>query len=166
MRIKWNPEMSEFQAEISLTNDGWRDDVDILKQSGFHTSGPPQWAWLTTKVSVLNKLRDLKPKSGLAITELALEKYKFLTDQQTQKAQLKKQFEQAKKQAAEEIDSAKWRDYIDEETGIVCKQVEPLDTKFVWKYTPPPAPEVWCFICGDALYFMDYPDLCLWCSNK
>lgn len=164
MRILWNEQENWFQAELSL-NEHWRDDMESVRSVGFKTTGAPSWIWHTSKAPILNKLRDLKPKSGLTITETALEKYKLLNEQETVKVEMKKRFDKAKKLVAQEINSSNWKDYIDEETGIVCKQVSPPPEPFTWKYTPPPAPEVYCFMCGSPLYFFEYPDLCLSCSK-
>jgi hypothetical protein len=163
MRILWNEQENWFQAELGL-NEFWKDDMDLVRSVGFKTTGPPQWIWHTTKASHLNKLRDKKPKSGLTITETALEKYKLLNDQEQKKIELKKRFEKAKKLVADEITATNWKDYIDAETGIVCKQVEQIDTKFVPKYVIQPAPEVYCFVCGSPLYYYEAPDVCLYCE--
>jgi hypothetical protein len=164
MRIIWNNQEQWFQAELGL-NEFWKQDMELVRSIGFKSTGPPQWIWHTSKASLLNKLRDLKPKSGLTITETALEKYKFINEQEQKKQELKKLYEKAKEQAAEEINSANWKDYIDAETGIVCKQVEPLDTKFVPKYVIAAPPEIYCFICGDRLYMYELPDICMYCDE-
>lgn len=137
--------------------------MESVRAAGFKTTGSPSWIWHTQKPAVLNKLRDLKPKSGLTITELAFEKYKFLNDQETRKQELKKEFLNRKKQHEQSKDT--WPEYDDPETGLRCKKVAPLETEFVMQYTPPPAPELSCFMCGSPLYLFDYSDLCLWCSK-
>ena len=161
MRIVWDVAENQFLAEISLTTEHWQADVESVKAAGFRTSGPPQWTWFTQKIAPLDYLKKNSPKSGLTITELALQKYQFLKQQSDQKKQLKKQFTKA----AEELRPSNWKEYIDPETGIVCKEIPPADEPFVWKYTPPAPPEVYCFICGDVLYSYEYPDTCLWCSK-
>lgn len=137
--------------------------MESVRAAGFKTTGSPAWIWHTQKAVTLNKLRDLKPKSGLVITEVALEKYKFLNDQDVRKQELKKEFLKQKKQAEQSNDT--WQEYDDPETGLRCKIVPAAESKFVWKYTPPPAPELSCFMCGSPLYLFDYPDLCLWCNR-
>lgn len=163
MRIIWNEQENWFQAEIALTSEHWRDDVDAAKAAHFTTTGPPQWLWHTNKISVLESLRKSQPKSGLTITEQALENYVRLKQQSDLKKNLKKDFEKAKKLAAQDIDS-NWKDFIDPDTGIVFKQVSIPETKFVWKYTPPKPPEIYCFMCGDPLYYYEAPDVCLFCE--
>lgn len=165
MRISWNEQENWFQAELGL-NEHWRDDMELVRSAGFKTTGSPDWIWHTSKASVLNKLREHPPKTGLTITELALQKYKTLNEQETAKADMKKSFERAKKLAAREENARNWKDYIDPETGIVCKEIARLENKFVWKYNPPPAPEAYCFVCGDPIYFYESPDLCLWCEKN
>jgi hypothetical protein len=160
MRIVWNPDEAWFQAELGL-NEFWQDDMALVRSLGFKTTGPPSWIWHTSKIALLDKLRSQQPKSGLSITELALQKYQFLKQQSDQKKQLKKQFNKA----AEELCVSNWKEYIDPETGIVCKEVPPADEPFVWKYIPPAPPEVYCFVCGDPIFNYEYPDTCLWCSK-
>jgi hypothetical protein len=165
MRILWNEQENWFQAELGL-NEFWKDDMELVRSVGFKTTGPPQWIWHTSKASILNKLRDRKPKSGLTITETALQKYNRLNEHEQTKLAVKKQFEQAKKIAAQEIDSSNWKDFIDEETGIVCKQVAPAAGEFKWKYTPPKPPQIYCFMCGDPLYYYELPDVCIYCEGR
>lgn len=136
--------------------------MESVRHSGFKTTGAPEWIWHTASTAVLNKLRKSPPKSGLAITELALEKYTLLDKQIQDKQELKKKF----KQAAQEINSGNWKEYIDPETGIVCKTVAPSEEKFKVEYIPPAPPENYCFVCGDPVYFYEQPDLCIWCAEK
>ncbi len=163
MRILWNEKEHWFQAELGL-GEFWRNDLDLVKHVGFKTTGSPDWIWHTSKASVLNKLRDSKPKSGLFITELALEKYKFLNEQDQKKSELKKEFLKQRKQAATNC-TAEWPEYLDEETGIMCKIVAPAEKKFVLDYIPPNVPDLSCFMCGSPLYMYDLPDLCIWCDK-
>ena len=162
MRIVWNDIEKWFQAEISLALEHWRDDVDHVKAAGFRTDGPPQWIWHTAKASTLNKLRKNPPKSGLAITELALLQYTTLNKQELEKEEFRRKF----KKAAQEISSCHWKEYIDPDTGITCKVVEPADKPFTWKYTPPPFPEAYCFICGSPVFDYEGTDLCMWCAQN
>lgn len=162
MRIIWDSSENRFQAEIS--SEFWHDDIESIKVSGFRTTGPPKWIWYTSKISSLELLRKNPPKSGLAITELALEKYRFLSEQINKKKELKKLFEKATKDAVENA-APKWLQYLDEEIGVVCFVVEPSAEPFTWKYIPPPAPGNYCFMCGDPVYDYEGIDLCLWCSK-
>lgn len=160
----WNISENWFQAELSL-GEHWREDMELVRSVGFHTTGSPDWIWHTTKASILNKLRENPPKSGLSITELALQRYEQIDQQDKKKTEIKKEFQKAKKAAEREINASNWKEFIDPETGIVCKEVPPLETQVVWNYTPPPPPDAMCFICGSPVYDYDYPDLCLWCSK-
>jgi hypothetical protein len=159
MKILWNEQRNWFQVELG---EPWRDNMELVRSVGFKTSGPPEWIWRATKASTLNKLRS--KSQSLVITELAFEKYKILNEQEQSKIELKKRFLKAKTLAAREINSNNWKEYFDEETGVMCKIVEPVTDKFVWKYEPPPPPEVRCFICGQPLYCFDAPDICTWCG--
>ena len=164
MRILWSEQDSWFYTEIP-PGENWRDDMELVRSVGFKTIGPPNWTWHTSKYTLLEKLRDHNPKSGLTITELALSKYKFLKEQAEKKAEVKKAFEQEMK-AAEERAPSKWPQYKDSETGITCFIVEPAAESFVWKYVAPEPPPQTCFICGSPLYMFDLDDICLWCEKK
>lgn len=163
MRIIWNDTENWFQAELSL-DENWRDDMELVKGIGFKTTGSPSWMWYTSKISTLNKLRDSKPKSGLVITEVALQKYKFLSEQAQKKAELKKTFQKEKLAAENNVTTRE--EYTDPVTGMTGFVVKPSTEPFTWKFIPPTPPDVYCFICGDPVYFYDYPDMCLWCSKS
>jgi hypothetical protein len=163
MRIIWDNENNWFQAELSL-NENWRDDADLVRSIGFKTDGPPAWVWHTTKVSILDKLREHRPKSGLTITEVALEKYKSLKEKSDKKHELKKLFVKAKKVAETTAADETRKTYEHPELGT-CVYVEPEADKFTTKYVRPVPPDVYCFVCGDPIYPYEYPDLCLWCSK-
>lgn len=163
MRIVWSEQENYFQAEIP-PGENWRDDMELVRSVGFRTSGPPMWPWFTTKYAPLEKLRDQKPKSGLTITELALQKYKFLKEQADQKDAIKDQFKKAVRDAEERAPS-KWPQYKDPETGITCFVVEPTDESFVWKYIPPPPPNKLCLGCDGPMYFpFDDRAYCMYCE--
>jgi hypothetical protein len=159
MRIIWNQNESRFEAEL-VRNETWRDTIELIKKAGFKTDGPPGWAWHTVKASVLNKLRDLKPATGVSITEVALEKYKQIDQQEKKKLELKKLLKTARKAADKShADSL----VVEDENGVV---VEPLKLQFIPTYIRPEPPAESCFICGDPIYFYEYPDMCLWCSKN
>jgi hypothetical protein len=151
---------SRFQVELSQN---WLEDKELVKQAGFKTTGPPDWAWYTSRSSILNKLRDLKPKSGLVITEAALDKYKFLNEQDQKKRELKKLFDKENKAAAQNRVTRNM--YVDD-NGITCYVVEPSKEKFVMKFVLPAPPDQYCFVCGDPVYNFEQSDLCLWCEEK
>lgn len=161
MRITWTN--NRFEAELT-PGELWRDDKDAIQNAGFRTDGPPDWTWFTQKASTLNKLRDNKPKSGLSITELALEKYQSLNKQDEEKAALKKQFEQAKKQAAKSVEDTN-EYYVDDSTGITCIKVKPGNKLQYTKYVPPAVPEERCMICDDPIYFFESENICLSCEK-
>ena len=154
MRVIWNDTEGWFQVEFG------REELAIVKQAGFKTFGPPQWIWKTQKASVLNKLRKLNPDS-VTITELALQKYQLLNQQETKTKELKKQFKEESYAARTKVD-----EYLDPYTGIICVKVEPAPEPFTWKFTAPAPPETYCFVCGDPTYFPEQPDLCIWCSGN
>src|SRR5579863_6839445 len=164
MRIIWNRE-NYFQAEITVHTEHWKSDVDLLKIAGFKTDGPPNWIWKTERIAPLDYLKKHKPESGLFITELALEKYTFLKEQNEKKKVLKKELEKLKREV-QAHSAPKWEEYSDEETGITCFVVKPSETKFKLDYVAPKPSDVLCFICGSPLYLFDLPDICLWCDKQ
>lgn len=162
MRIIWNENRSWFQAELTQ-GELWQNDKDSLQAAGFRTEGPPSWTWYATRSKTLTKLRDLKPKSGIVLTELALEKYNFFEKKITEKTALKKQA----KQILKEADSGQpFEEYFDEGLGFMCALVKSKKSDFVWIPPVHPQPEAFCIICGDGLYLMDYRDVCLWCDKQ
>lgn len=160
MRIVWNNNENWFQVELS--SEYWVDDKQSVQQAGFKTTGPPEWIWKTQKAAILNKLRDIKPKSGLIITETALEKYKLINEQESKKKELKKQFEKQRKAAQQNFNSRP--EY--EKDGFVSFIVEQKDKLFIPTYVKPEPPAEWCFVCGDPVYNFEALDLCLWCEEK
>lgn len=163
MRIVWNEQENYFQAEIVFVVDQWREEIDTLKLAGFKYSGDPSRQWYATKASALNKLRKNPPKSGILITELALEKYKKLNEQEETNAALKKEFKKLQKAVGGPFP---WREELDPGTGVVCAVIPSVESEFKLDYTPPAPPDALCFICDRPVYFFEYPDLCLWCSKQ
>lgn len=155
MRILWDSVGNKFQAEYQ------RDEVELLKSAGFKTDGPPSWGWYTSKAATLNKLRKINPKSGLTISELALEKYKLINEQESKKKELKKLFQKESKVA--QNNSEKRPEY--EKDGFVSFVVEQKDKPFVPTYILPEPPSNFCFFCGDFIYDYEGIDLCLWCQK-
>jgi hypothetical protein len=161
MRILWNE--NGFQAEFSQ-GAYWQEDLDLAKSAGFRTAGPPEWVWSTQKASVLNTLRELKPKSGLTLTELALEKYKVINERERQKAELKKQYETARKavkKAAVACDPTTEYDFT--EKGYKDAQDFP-PTNFRWDFKPPASPKNVCLICDEPVWFYEKDNICLHCE--
>lgn len=168
MRIIWDEFNNRFTAELS-PGENWREDMEAAKLSGFRTTGPPDWPWYASKASVLNKLRENKPKSGLVLTEVAFQKYKLINDKEQTKLSLRKEFKQAQKKAKKESKDPEisgLRDFIVPEKGYIdSTDLPPLVS--TWTFPVFPKPDVYCFVCEAPLYlpFPDYPDICLWCEK-
>ena len=162
MRILWSDSENVFVAEFSSDFPG---DLDSVKTAGFRTNGPPNWLWYapSSGVKALDYLREHKPNSGLVITEQALEKYNFLKKQFEKKRELKKIFEQGKREASK---TSFEKTFIDSESGIKCLVVESKVQDFVPSFVRPKSPEDICFMCGEPVYFYEYPDICLSCKGK
>ena len=100
MNIRYNQILRRFEAEFSADFGG---DLAAVKVAGFHTDGPPAWAWWTDKIKVLNSLREHKPESGLTINQDAWEVYESLTKMDTKNTEVKQQFAEAKKKAKKKL---------------------------------------------------------------
>jgi hypothetical protein len=143
--------------------------MEAAKAAGFKTDGPPSWLWHTSKAAVLNKLRAHKPSSGLTMTELALQKYQPLNQQEEQKAALKKQFKDAQKKAQKESKDPEISGLVElvipeGKLWISAEDLPPIESK--WSYTPPTPPEERCMVCEDPLYLYDYENICLFCKKE
>ena len=162
MRISWN---AGFQVEFSQAH--WQEDLDTAKAAGFRTEGPPAWIWKTQKASVLNALKELKPKSGLTITPEALEKYKSLNERETKNAELKKNLKKALKDLKKEADKNDPTTLYDYTAKgyIVASDLPPLPP-FVSTHPQPIPPKEKCMICDDPLYFYEREDICLHCEKE
>jgi hypothetical protein len=167
VRIIWNTETKAFQAVLTA-GEQWQSDLEAVKLAGFKTTGPPAWQWYTTKPSVLNKLRDNKPKSGLTLTEVALEQYKPLNEKEQQVLALKKQFQKEKKAAEKQsLDSS-----ISGMVEVVIPDKGYIDASDLpasgWKHkfdiTPMHSIDK-CIICEDPLAFYEQT-ICLWCGKE
>ncbi len=164
MRIVWDQNESRFLVELT-PGELWREDMEAVKAAGFRTTGPPDWKWYATKATSLNKLRDKRPSSGLTLTEVALQKYQILNHVEQQKLDLRKKFKEAQKQAKKQEKIEEVKTYFDDELQITCTLVEPSKTIFVSKHVAPVAPTNLCIVCGEPVYYIDYPDICLWCDK-
>ena len=168
MRIVWDDQDNRFLAELT-PGEQWRDDKDSIQAAGFQTDGPPSWIWFTRKASVLIKLRDSKPKTGITLTEVALEYFKQLHQKEEQKSALKKQFKDAQKKAKKESKDPEISGLVElvipEKGYIDASDLAPIESK--WKSPMFSKPDVFCIVCGDPLYlpFPDYPDICIWCDK-
>lgn len=162
MRLYWHESESVFAAEFQ----DFQNDLETVKIAGFRTFGPPEWIWYAPPpgVKALNRLRDLKPASGLTLTEVAFTKYQVLNQKEQEKAALKKQFKDAQKQAKKSEKLPELETYFDEEIGVTCIVVETIPSTFVMPKVTQTSDTV-CIVCGQYLYPpLDYPDICLWCD--
>jgi hypothetical protein len=164
MRIVWDDQQNRFLAELT-PGEQWRDDKDSIQAAGFQTDGPPDWQWYTNKASTLNKLRENRPKSGLVLTEVALQKYQQINQKEEQKAALKKQFKQAQKQAKKFEKFPEPETYFDEEIGVTCLVVKSKPSSFVQSKIQF-ASNLFCIVCGEPVYYPDYDDICLDCNDR
>src|SRR5205085_6214623 len=120
------------------------------------TQGPPAWVWYATKSSCLNKLKALQPKSGITLTQLALEKYQQQEKSSQEKAQLKKQYKKLRDTADQDAKQPKHKTAIDPDLGFTYLVVEAKERSFIWtppKHTPPATV---CIVCEGGLYALDY----------
>lgn len=169
MRITWDTTEYRFVAELT-PGDLWREDMEAVKSAGFKTTGPPSWQWFAVKAKPLNKLRETRPKSGLVLTELALEKYKQINQREEQKAALKKEFEQAKKVAKKQSKdpeiSGLTELIIPEGKNWISKEdLPPWESKLTGTFTRPVPPTELCMICDEPIYFYEHL-VCLWCEKE
>jgi hypothetical protein len=168
MRIIWDDQDNRFLAELT-PGEQWREDMEAAKAAGFRTTGPPAWQWYAGTVETLENIRKNPPKSGLTITEQALEKYKPLLEKFKQKQELRKQFKQAqktaKKQSKDPGVSGLTELVIPEKGYIDASDLPP----YVSKWVPPvfQIPDIFCIVCEAPLYlpFPDYSDICIWCEK-
>jgi hypothetical protein len=153
---------------LLTAGDEWRNDLEATKAAGFKTTGQPQWYWYARKASCLNTLRENKPKSGLTITETALEKYKSLNEQEQQKVQLKKQYQKlkraAQKQSLDTSISGMVELVIPDKGYLVASDYPKSD--WVPKFELAPMESIdRCLICDDPLAFFE-KTVCLWCEKE
>jgi hypothetical protein len=170
VNIRHNYVLHRFEAEFTPDFAG---DLAAVKAAGFKTDGPPAWIWHTSKISVLNKLRENKPASGLTITPDGLEIYQRLAEQEQKNAEVKKQWAEAKKKAKKEQKSMEQevtsellfppgKDYI------IAEDL-PFKSPFISEMPPIPRHKgPWCHICGQPVY-PQYekisPPTCLYCEK-
>lgn len=178
MRISWNPEQSVFQAEFSQEH--WSADLESVKAAGFRTFGAPEWIWYAPPpgIKALNFLREKKPESGLAITELALEKYKNLKEQYDKKEEIKAALKEAKKAAKKQFEKAAQEEEnrialecMPEKGYLDASDFPPFPFPETHKYVSPEYPSVPCFICGckvylDSIFKTEPLPICLWCEKE
>jgi hypothetical protein len=157
MRITWNPDFKQFEAQLSA-GEHWSGDQQAVKAAGFRTEGPPCWRWIAFRAAVLTKLRESKPASGIVITPEALEHYKRLLAQEDRNAEVRKALKEARK-AAE-------KDKQESGPEIDWDHVEPGESKIRIQYVPPPPPSLLCSVCQTPVYYYESqdPPICLDCE--
>lgn len=165
MNLRYNA--GRFEVEFSADFQG---DLSAVKAAGFKTDGPPSWVWWTTKVPVLQKLRENRPASGLTITPEGLEIYKQLEEAFSKNAAVKAEAAKvikAQKKAREEE-----RHYtpvvIPEGKIWIGPEDLPPTPPFVSSTIIPPSPSLRCITCKDPVYKefeLAEPPICLWCEK-
>jgi len=164
VRIIWDDQENRFLAELT-PGEQWREDMEAAKAAGFRTTGPPSWQWYAGTVETLENIRKHPPKSGLLITEQALQKYKPILEKFQQKQELRKQFKQAQKIAKKSEKFLEPEMFFDAEIGVTCVVVKPSQIIFVSTFIRPEPPKERCLLCEDPLYPpLDGRTFCAWCE--
>lgn len=161
MNIRWNRELSRFEAEFSKDFNG---DLDAVKTVKFHTDGAPQWVWWVKSLTSLNKLRKNKPASGLTITPEAFQVYQVLNQQHEASEEIKKQFKQVNKQAVRQ----RQPDWLPVGKEFLTREdLPPKATVFEMPVSKTPTPDLKCIECNSPVYFYEYPEIpmCSWCDK-
>ena len=174
MNIRYNS--GNFEAEFSTDFQG---DLAAVKAAGFRTSGPPQWIWYTNKLSVLNKLRENKPASGLSITEDAYSSYLQLSEIEAKNAEVRAKFapikaEQDKAKKERKKKEIKEQNYVTvvippkpgQDFDYIGAEDLPSRPPYKHKFTPDVHTGPFCMSCSDPVYFYELqnPPVCLWCE--
>lgn len=177
MNIRYDSNFG-FVAEFSTDFHG---DLNVVKEAGFRTTGPPNWIWYADKLSKLNKLRANKPPSGLTIADDAFAQYTRLTEMEAQNeaaraqfAPIKKEQEKKKKQRKreEKIERTYHKVVIPAKPGELYDYIgaEDLPPMPPWR-APEHAP--WtgplCAVCEQPVYpyeRLEPTPVCLWCEKR
>lgn len=176
MNIRHNS--GSFEAEFTTDFHG---DLAAVKAAGFRTTGPPSWTWWTTKLTVLNKLRENKPASGLTIAEDAYQAYLRLSEIEAKNAEVRKQFAPIKAEQ-DKVKKERKKKEIHDLIYIEVKIPSKLGSDFDYigaEDLPPTAPfefknpipahlGPWCHVCVAPVYFYELqnPPTCLFCENR
>jgi hypothetical protein len=155
--------MRRFEAEFS----DFGGDLAAVKACGFKTDGPPMWVWYTQKVTVINKLRENRPASGLTITPDAKAHYTTMAVSEEANAKVKAQAAQIRKEQQKVLKEAEEKsELIIPEKGYIGAEDLPLMPLSEKHYVPPPPPETLCIVCQTPVYFYELqnPPTCLWCE--
>lgn len=169
MNLRWNPDLRRFEAEFH----NFREEQPLVKAAGFKTDGAPQWVWWSAKSEPLTKLKENKP-AILTINADARVEYAALKVIEDRNAATKAQFAEHKKALKKKLkldkqDAAQPDEYFDEEIQVTCSRVEPKPPAITRPFTPPPPPEITCFICAAPVYFYEYEGTrasCMWCQKE
>jgi hypothetical protein len=166
-----------FVAEFSTDFHG---DLNAVKTSGFRTTGPPQWTWYTSKLSVLNKLRENRPPSGLTIDENAYQAYIRLSEMEATNAKVREQFapiaeKQKKAKKERKKQQLKEKTYVTliippkpgELFDFIGMEDLPLLPPYEFKNPIPPHLGPWCTVCQAPVYLYEKqePPTCLFCEK-
>lgn len=165
MNLRWNGTFRRFEVEFSSDFQG---DLAAVKAVGFKTDGAPEWIWHTQKVTVLQKLRENRPASGLTITPEARAQYTPLAELEEKNAKIKAALAVHTKEQKKKLENAK-KDanaLVVPEKGYIGAEDLPPQPVRATAYNPPPPPTTKCIICADPIYFYEKqdPPTCLWCE--
>jgi len=156
-----------FEARFSQDFQG---DLDAVKAAGFKPdTSSGSWVWHTAKIPVLEKLREKRPASGIAIDNETFEKYKELAAQFEKNEEVKKAakaLEKARKKESE--DKAKEENSTSAfgDKAFITKDDLPPMPPSTFQFIPPTPPPERCFVCGEPVYFYELPDVCLFCEKS
>lgn len=166
MNLRWNSELSRFEAEFSTDFHG---DLAAVKAAGFKTEGAPQWVWYTFKAGPLGKLREARPSSGLTISPEAREQFTSLWAIEKKNAEIKAQFAEHSKALKKNLKTQKQdatATKIPEKGYIDASDLPPAEAAYT-PYVPPPPPTTKCIVCSCPVYFYERqdPPTCLFCEK-
>lgn len=157
MKLVWNKREACFEAEFQ----DFQSDLLAVKVAGFKTTGKPDWKWFTFKTSVLDKLKENRPASGLTILEDALNHYNRLKEEEKKKEELLKELKRAKKVVKKEEPYQ-----LPEGRMFGYNEVKDTEPTVRIGYIPPKWEGAVCFICRCPVYFYEKlePPTCMWCE--
>lgn len=167
MNIRWNPSERRFEAEFSSDFQG---DLEAVKLSKFHTSGPPNWIWYAPPpgLKALSRLRLNRPASGLTINEDALAIYQPMAVQEEKNAEIKKQLADIKKKRKKEEKEIAKSDWLPPGKEYITAEDLLPSPPFIPNYPVSKIEPIGiCQVCQGPTY--GWPDLeyiCLWCEKQ
>jgi hypothetical protein len=163
VRIIWDPEFKQFEAQLS-SGESWASDQQAVKAAGFKTEGPPEWRWVAFRAAVLTKLKKASPSSGIAITPEALEHFKTLKVAEDANAAVRAALKAHRKEIGKIEDPGSGFKYVTGPEGFLIAEIECGETSG-WKF-PPVQPPNYCSICQAAVYSFEKqdPPTCMGCE--